>query len=199
MRTLLVLVDLQNDFIDGSLGTPEAQAIIPNVIELIRHTKAVDVVMTQDTHCNNYLDTFEGKRLPVKHCIDGTFGHQIENQVLHTSCESAKRIIPIPKDSFGSYRLMEFMAENHYEKIEIAGLCTDICVISNALMTRSFFPSIPITVYADCCAGTTPENHEAALKVMKSCQIDVVDLSTLEDNVEGKEDEEISDNFICKD
>ena len=176
MKRLLVVVDMQRDFIDGSLGTKEAQEIVPNVAEKIKeYQNAGDqVVFTFDTHYENYLETQEGKRLPVKHCIKGTEGWELDKalqdfQGIH--CE---------KNSFGSDNLasiIRHLYSIHHNKgfyVELIGVCTDICVVSNALLIKSIEPEVRIVVDASCCAGTTPEKHKAALEVMKSCQIDVI-------------------------
>lgn len=184
---ILIIVDMQNDFIDGSLGTPEAQAIIPNVVKKI---KSIDkentlVLFTKDTHYDNYLDTLEGKMLPVKHCIKNTPGWCICKEIssavdyadgiLYYSSDSIIHS-RIYKNTFGSDVLRNFLLEHSdkIEEVELCGLCTDICVISNVLMTRQALPNIKITVDASCCAGVTPEKHKAALEVMKSCQIEII-------------------------
>lgn len=167
MRTLIV-VDMQNDFIDGALGTKEAQAIVPNVKKKIEEYKARGdkVVFTRDTHHTNYLETNEGKHLPVEHCIHGTRGWIIADEVNYPDCKH------IDKPTFGyTYWAYEFQ---DVEDIELVGLCTDICVVSNALIIKAQFPNANITVDASCCAGVTPESHHAALTVMKMCQIDVI-------------------------
>lgn len=176
----MVVVDMQNDFITGSLGTPEAKAIVPNVVERInafnREEGGILLVGTLDTHDKDYADTLEGKLLPVLHCIKGTEGWK-----LHPSIEELVDVDYFcEKPTFGSLDLMvklsavESLWPDPLTEIEIMGLCTDICVISNALLLRAAFPNVPIKVYANCCAGTTPEKHEAALKVMESCQIEVI-------------------------
>lgn len=169
---ILVVVDMQNDFVTGALGTPEAQAIVENVKARTESGEFDKIIYTKDTHPINYLDTFEGKRLPVPHCIKGTEGWNIIPE-LQTDGEI------IEKTTFGSYELIGtlincFTDGREFEEIELCGLCTDICVISNALMVRAVYPSVPITVRANCCAGVTPELHEAALKIMESCQIEVI-------------------------
>ena len=168
MKTLVV-IDMQNDFIDGALGTPEAQAILPNVVKKVQeYQKNKDqVIFTQDTHLENYLNTLEGKKLPIPHCIAGTPGHDIPE------CLNTNRCVEVMKSTFGSFYVQEVVYE-YTESIEIVGLCTDICVISNALILKTAFPNIEIKVDSSCCAGTTPEAHEAALTVMRSCQIEVV-------------------------
>ena len=182
---VLVLVDLQKDFIDGALGTSEAQAIVPRVVEKIRNTNMMEtlVLFTKDTHHEDYLDTLEGKMLPVKHCIENTKGWSI-NKEISSAVESVPRITyssdkiingRIYKNTFGSDDLREFLVErkDEIEELEFLGLCTDICVISNVLMARQALPNTKIVVDASCCAGVTVEKHLAALEVMKSCQIEV--------------------------
>jgi nicotinamidase-related amidase len=180
----LVIIDMQNDFIDGSLGSPEAQAIVPNVVAKLQAHKNTDTVVlfTKDTHKEDYLETTEGKNLPVEHCIIDTPGWSIVKPI-HDEFKnegykyvSAENIVKgrILKSTFGSYDLLAVLNQLELDEIELCGVCTDICVISNALMIRNFFPDTPITVDASCCAGVTPEKHAAALEVMKSCQINVI-------------------------
>ena len=170
---VLVVVDMQNDFITGSLGTPEAQAIVPNVKKKIEEAaKNGDlIVYTKDTHFHDYLDTMEGKKLPVEHCIYDSEGWQIPDELLppvgYTNVETFEKF------TFGSYKLVDFLAWNS-DEIELVGLCTDICVVSNALLLKAkLYNTAEISVDATCCAGVTPETHEAALKTMEMCQINV--------------------------
>lgn len=178
MKKLLVVVDMQNDFIDGSLGTKEAVAIVPNVVKKIKEWDG-DIITTQDTHLDNYLATREGKYLPVQHCICGTYGHKINDKVNEVILSSGHHIMNITKSSFGSkvlpYCIFNEIFKNgtEYDYIEIIGLCTDICVISNALLLKVHYPEIDIAVDSCCCAGVTPESHNAALLTMKMCQIDI--------------------------
>ena len=163
MKTLIV-VDMQNDFIDGSLGTKEAQAIVPNVKKKIQEYKNRgddDHLYERDTHQSDYLDTPEGKKLPVVHCIEGTKGWQIADGLEVEGCTY------IDKPTFG----WTHWNERTFQEIEMVGLCTDICVVSNALILKATFPSVEITVDASCCAGVTPQTHLAALETMKMCQI----------------------------
>jgi len=169
MQNILIVVDMQNDFIDGALGTAEALAIVPAVAEKIRGWKG-RVLFTRDTHEQNYLDTQEGKNLPVPHCIRGTKGWQI--------CPTLAPLVdemPIDKPTFGSVELARLLAEAHktdpIERVTLVGLCTDICVISNALLVKAALPEVPVTVDSRCCAGVTPESHNTALQAMKMCQI----------------------------
>lgn len=169
---LLVVVDMQNDFIDGSLGTEEAAAIVSRVAEKI---KGFDgrVWATRDTHQKNYLSTQEGRKLPVEHCIEGTDGWQI-----HSEIAGLLREEPIDKPTFGSVELgrraREWNERERLESITLIGLCTDICVISNAILLKANLPEVPIIVDASCCAGVTPESHARALEAMKLCQIEIV-------------------------
>lgn len=168
---LLIVIDMQNDFIDGSLGTQEAQAIVQGVTDRIKGFEG-NVIYTRDTHFADYLDTQEGRKLPVPHCIKGTKGHELQKDVL-AACEE-KGAVGIDKRTFEAKELPEYLSA-HYpqgvEEIELIGLCTDICVISNALLLKAFFPETPIFVDASCCAGVTPESHRNALEAMKMCQI----------------------------
>ena len=175
-KRFLIVVDMQGDFIDGSLGTPEAKAIVPAVIQRVKEAKeAGDIVIaTLDTHGDDYLETREGRWLPVPHCIRGTEGWRIASGLvaLLDGCEQ------VQKTAFGSIRLPAIIEEQAADadelQIELVGLCTDICVISNALILKTAFPEADIIVRRNCCAGSTPEKHEAALQVMASCQIDVI-------------------------
>ena len=174
MRKFLVVVDMQKDFVDGALGTPEAQAIVPAVLEKIRGFDG-DIFVTYDTHFEDYLNSAEGKKLPVPHCIYGTPGWELDEKVGELMEELSH--IKVQKYTFGSTSLPHLMAEvadGDEFSIELIGLCTDICVISNALILKANFPEVPIAVDASCCAGVTPALHEAALQTMRSCQIDVI-------------------------
>lgn len=166
MKRTLIVIDMQNDFIDGALGTKEAQAIVPNVKKKIEEYKARgdEIIFTRDTHQNNYLNTNEGKHLPVEHCIEGTYGWQIADGLEVECC------LYIDKPTFGCTH----WKYHDFEEVELVGLCTDICVVSNALILKAQFPEINITVDASCCAGVTPESHKAALTTMKMCQINVI-------------------------
>lgn len=173
MRKILIVVDMQKDFIDGSLGTKEAQEIVPAVVKKIQIYSVKDIYVTKDTHGENYLETSEGKHLPVVHCIKGTAGWELDERVETVT----KGAIVVEKPTFGSIELMELLkTENEKEtlEIELVGLCTDICVVSNALLLKAAMPENRICVDASCCAGVTPQSHEAALTTMKMCQIEVV-------------------------
>ena len=172
MRNLLVVVDMQNDFIDGSLGTKEAVAIVDNVIAEIAKYDTKDIFATSDTHPENYLETQEGKNLPVVHCVKETDGWQI-NEKVKTALKDA---VVIDKPTFGSKILAEEItkiAEKEDITVTLVGLCTDICVVSNAILIKAYVPEIPVKVIASCCAGVTPESHEAALATMRMCQVQV--------------------------
>ena len=172
MKKILIVVDMQNDFIDGALGTKEAVAIVPKVEEKIRNFDG-EVFFTRDTHETDYLETQEGKNLPVKHCIRDTEGWQIRKEL-----DALRKTEPIDKETFGSTDLAgELVTLNEDQgigSITLVGLCTDICVISNALLIKASLPEVPICVDATCCAGVTPESHENALKAMEACQIRII-------------------------
>ena len=173
MRHFLVVVDMQNDFVDGALGTPEARAIIPAAAEKIRDFDG-ELFVTYDTHFEDYPDTAEGKKLPVPHCIYGTPGWELNDEILEAVEE--KPHAKIQKYTFGSTalpRLIAEFADDEEFSLELIGLCTDICVVSNALLLKAHFPEVPISVDAACCAGVTPALHEAALQTMASCQIEI--------------------------
>ena len=164
----LIVVDMQNDFVDGSLGTKEAVEMLPRLIEKLERVTAegkTDIIFTQDTHGENYLDTQEGKLLPIVHCVKKTRGWEIVPE-LEGFVEKAREVIE--KKSFGSTRLPTLLKP--YEEVEFVGLCTDICVISNALLVKAFYPEQKVSVDANCCAGSSSENHQKALDVMKNCQ-----------------------------
>ena len=175
-RTILVAVDLQKDFIDGALGTAEAAAIVPAAAARIRELReaGAEVFATLDTHGADYMQTQEGRKLPVPHCIRGTEGWQL-NPVIR---EALGDCTLVEKPTFGSVRLPELIRERIGEEkdvtIELLGLCTDICVVSNALLLKAAFPEAAVRVSAACCAGVTPEKHRAALETMASCQIDIL-------------------------
>lgn len=167
---MLIVIDCQNDFIDGVLGTKEAKEIIPNVKKKIEEYKVRGdkVIFTRDTHYGDYLETNEGKYLPIEHCIYHTDGWQISNQLDTTNCEI------INKNTFGYLRWYVYSIGHNIEEVELCGLCTDICVISNAMILKATFPEANIKVDASCCAGVTSESHMRALETMKMCQINVI-------------------------
>lgn len=168
---VLAVIDMQNDFIDGVLGTDEAQKIVDSVKSKIDHYRqSGDIILfTQDTHSESYLKTQEGQKLPVEHCIKGTNGWQISSKLAVEGAEV------VEKPSFGSFDLAEKIAQiKELETIELIGLCTDICVISNAIILKAKFPEVKILVDASCCAGVTVESHQNAINAMKMCQIEVI-------------------------
>lgn len=171
---ILVVVDMQNDFVTGALGTKEAQAIVPKVVAKIEEYKkqGYPVLATMDTHHSNYLQTNEGRHLPIEHCLEETTGWKLVPEI----DPLIREVDRIRKFQFANYslaRVVDLHCKGYFD-IELVGVCTDICVIANALVFKMYFPENTITVDASCCAGTTPEAHEAALKVMKSCQIDII-------------------------
>ncbi len=172
MRKILVVVDMQRDFVDGALGTAEAQAIVGNVVKKIDGFVG-DIIVTYDTHAQDYMLTSEGKSLPVPHCIKGTEGWELFPAV--QSVIDKKQVTVFEKGTFGSTALAEYVKDKYGDdvSIELIGLCTDICVVSNALLLKASVPEAVISVDSSCCAGVTPESHNAALTTMKMCQIDI--------------------------
>lgn len=166
MKKTLIVVDMQNDFISMALGTPEAVAIVDRVREKIQscHRQGHEIIFTRDTHGHDYLDTPEGQKLPVPHCIRDTLGWQIAPGLYIEGCPI------IDKPNFG----WPHWDREQLEEVELVGLCTDICVVSNALILKAQFPNARITVDASCCAGVTPATHQAALTTMRMCQIDII-------------------------
>ena len=191
---VLIVVDMQKDFVDGSLGTKEAQAIVPLGAETIEQMAAPDtvVIFTKDTHPENYMSTLEGKNLPVPHCIKGTAGHSIVDEVFNAyinvidTYADAYEVYPITeinpikveKPTFGSIELQNILFDINdrmgIEEVTLMGLCTGICVMSNAILAKATLPDVPVNVVADCCACVTPESHKTALEAMKLCQINII-------------------------
>ncbi len=174
MKKVLVVVDMQKDFVDGSLGTAEAKAIVPAAVKKITEFDG-DIFVTFDTHFKEYLETSEGRHLPVEHCIRRSAGWQLDGDI--AKALEGKDYKKVEKLTFGSVDLPRQILEREGTEdfsIELIGLCTDICVVSNALILKASFPEAPITVDSSCCAGVTPELHRKALDVMKSCQIEVI-------------------------
>lgn len=169
-KKLLVVVDMQNDFIGGALGTAEAQKILPLVRRRIEGARSAGetVVFTRDTHGEDYLATQEGENLPVPHCLAGTAGHALAEGL----AAPGERIFDKP--AFGSVALAEYVREQGFAAVELIGVCTDICVISNALLIKAFCPEARVSVRADCCAGVTPESHGNALAAMRACQVRII-------------------------
>ena len=183
MYGVLIIIDLQNDFISGSLGTPEASRIVDYVTERIARSKDELILFTQDTHQADYLRTPEGRKLPVEHCLEGTDGWAIHPKILQAWRDNRHTVaLPDLKDPifkkpvFGSTALVDFLQARRGEinEIEVLGLCTDICVISNAIMIKNTLPEIKISVNKNGCAGVTPKSHQEALNVMSMCQIEVI-------------------------
>ncbi len=175
MNRYLIVVDMQNDFIDGALGTKEAQAIVKNVVSEVNEFDGT-VVFTRDTHHENYMETQEGRHLPVPHCIEGETGWNVCDPL--DEFRLSHHCLTCDKPSFGSTALAAALFQKHQEQpideIELVGLCTDICVISNALLLKAVLPEVTLSVRKSCCAGVTPESHEAALRSMASCQIEIL-------------------------
>ena len=172
MRKILLVIDMQNDFIDGALGTREAEAIVDRVTDEIRKYPASDIIATRDTHTEDYLNTQEGKNLPVAHCVKGTTGWALNPKI----AEALGEALIIDKPTFGSRELAERltqMAQAEDLDVTLVGLCTDICVVSNALLIKAFLPETSVRVISACCAGVTPESHRKALDTMKACQIKI--------------------------
>jgi len=175
MKKILVVVDMQKDFVDGALGSMEAVAIVDNVASKITGWDG-DIIVTYDTHADNYMETSEGRNLPVPHCIKGTAGWKLNDKVEESLKGKEYKIIEKP--TFGSVELPKYIKDKYDEsdiEIELIGLCTDICVVSNALLLKANFLETPISVDASCCAGVTVETHNAALATMKMCQIKVME------------------------
>ena len=172
MNKLLVIVDMQIDFVTGALGTAEARAIVPNAVRKVKEELEAGstLVFTKDTHGGNYLNTQEGKKLPVIHCVKGSEGWELIPELR----PFAKDRAIMEKGTFGSSALAHFAAKNQFDEIELIGLCTDICVISNAMLLKASCPETTIRVCKTCCAGVTPESHNNALEAMKMCQIEIV-------------------------
>ena len=174
MKKVLVVVDMQKDFVDGALGTEEAVKIVDKVVEKIAAFEG-EVVFTRDTHGDDYLNTQEGRYLPIPHCKKGSSGWQLQEKVAAVKPEYAKIF---DKNTFGSVELAQYLSEINekegIEQITFVGLCTDICVISNAMLAKAYMPEVTVAVEAQCCAGVTPESHNNALEAMKMCQIIIV-------------------------
>ena len=175
MRKLLVVVDMQKDFVDGALGSKEAVAVVGNVVKKINEFDAKDIFVTRDTHQTDYMDTQEGHNLPVVHCVENTEGWELDKEVSKALLAKEGATF-VNKPTFGSVKLAEMIkaiADKEETQVELVGLCTDICVVSNALLLKAFMPEIKISVDASCCAGVTVDKHNAALETMRSCQINV--------------------------
>lgn len=173
MNKVLIVVDMQKDFVDGALGSDEAVAIVDNVVNKINSFDG-EIIVTYDTHHSNYMETREGKYLPVAHCIEDTEGWQLNDKV--EKALIGKHTIMIKKPTFGSVELVKWFSnvDEKNTEVTIIGLCTDICVVSNAMLLKAYYPEMDIVVAADCCAGVTPESHNAAITTMKMCQINII-------------------------
>ncbi len=175
MSKILVVIDMQKDFVTGCLGSPEAAAILPRVVKTLKEFDG-EVIFTRDTHQANYLDTQEGKNLPVVHCVEGTEGWQLMDALEQYRLEHGSRVLD--KVTFGSRDLGEALVKiNEQEPIEsitFIGVCTDICVISNVMLVKAFLPEVPLIVDSACCAGVTPQSHENALNAMRVCQVKII-------------------------
>lgn len=176
-NNILIVVDMQNDFLTGSLANPDALALVPKINNLMKSVNWTSIILTQDTHAYNYLNTAEGRKLPVPHCIEGTAGWCIEETLYRTlKTEMTHSGIIITKSTFGANwddPYLESIFGTHPDKIVLVGTCTDICVVTNALLLKTRFPAADVIVYENLCAGSTPEKHNAALEVLKSCQVTV--------------------------
>ncbi|MEE1010766.1 MAG: isochorismatase family cysteine hydrolase [Acutalibacteraceae bacterium] len=175
MKKILIVVDMQKDFVDGALGTAEAVAIVDNVVKKIENFDG-DIIATYDTHSDNYAETQEGRNLPVPHCIKGSDGWELDSKV--QAVLDKKGFTAIEKPTFGSVDLPEYIRKNYNAdeiEIELIGLCTDICVVSNALLMKANFLETKVSVDASCCAGVTVDSHNAALLTMKMCQVNVTE------------------------
>lgn len=172
MRDVLCVIDMQNDFVTGCLGSKEAQAIVPTVVQAVKEALGKEqlVVFTKDTHDENYLNTQEGRHLPVPHCLKGSDGHRLIPELDIFSNDACV----IEKPTFGSQQLVELLKKESLQSITLMGVCTDICVISNALLLKQAFPEVPIRMIEAGLAGVTPEKHQAALETARSCQIEVI-------------------------
>ena len=171
MNRLLLIIDMQNDFIDGALANPSAQAIIPGIVDFIK-TWQGEIGVTLDTHKDDYLETQEGKNLPVPHCILNTSGHDINSNIAKAINNNVS--LTVMKPTFGYDSWSQHPFDDYYDEVVLVGTCTDICVISNALAIKAAFPEIKVSVIANLCAGLSKEKHEAALEVMRSCQVNVI-------------------------
>lgn len=170
MKEMLIVIDMQNDFIDGALGTAEAQKILPDVIDYVKEYNG-EICYTLDTHGEDYMNTSEGRHLPVPHCIKGTKGHDLPDELKTALAKKdAKEFL---KPTFGSVELAEYVKSAKPDKVTLIGVCTDICVVSNALLIKANLPEARIEVISRLCAGVTPELHCSALKTMASCQIEI--------------------------
>lgn len=168
MKKVLIVIDMQNDFVDGALANPQAQAIVDGIVKRIDEFDG-DVIATRDTHAENYLTTTEGKHLPVPHCIRGTYGWEIVPAIREALRRKNAKVLDKPTFGYLNWELLQA-----YDEAEMVGTCTDICVVSNALIIKALHPDLPLTVRKELCAGTTQENHDSAISVMACCQVKIV-------------------------
>lgn len=168
MKKVLIVIDMQNDFVSGALANPDAQAVVSGIVKRIENFDG-EIIATRDTHAENYLATTEGKHLPVPHCIKGTNGWEIVNEIAEAL--QKKNAVILDKPTFG---YLNWQCLQDADEIEMVGTCTDICVVSNALIIKALHPDIPLSVRADLCAGTTKDNHQSALNVMACCQVQII-------------------------
>lgn len=171
MNKLLIIVDMQNDFIDGALANPAAQAVVPNLVNFVNSWEG-PIWVTLDTHTEEYLSSQEGKLLPIQHCIIGTPGHQL-NSDLEVAVKDKLDYV-IMKQTFGFADWRQLDLDTHFEEVTLVGTCTDICVISNVLAIKAAYPELKVNVIENLCAGLSPEKHAAAIEVMKSCQVNII-------------------------
>lgn len=182
MNRLFIIIDMQNDFVTGSLNNEEAKKIVPNMVNFLNNLDSNSkLIFTRDTHYDNYLDTNEGKHLPVKHCINNTYGHEIIDELKKYSNNS----LIIDKPSFGLTTNIwnDYLKNYQFDEIYLTGVCTDICVISNALALKALYKELPIYVISDLCAGVTIKTHNEALDVMKMCQVDIITLKDYNEKI----------------
>ena len=179
MKKILVIVDMQNDFTSGVLGNVECEAVVPKIAGLVQIDKYDTVYLTQDVHHEDYLETQEGKKLPTPHCIVGTVGGEIRDEIIDALCSQHSEYAIFSKSSFGSLRFAEFMKQQYGKEqddleIDFVGVCTGICVINNVLLIKAALPEANVRVIEDCCACVTPESHKTAIEAMRMCQVDIV-------------------------
>ena len=168
MKKALIIIDMQKDFVDGTLSNPAAQAIVNPIVQYAKDFDG-DIIATRDTHTTNYLETSEGKHLPIVHCVHGTLGWEIASEISTILQEKNAKIVDKPTFGYLNWNFLE-----KYGEVTLIGTCTDICVVSNALILKAKFPELTVKVKADLCAGTTKENHDAALKIMACCQVEIL-------------------------
>jgi nicotinamidase-related amidase len=171
MDKLLIIIDMQNDFIDGALANPAAQAIVPGIVDFAKNWTG-KIGVTYDTHSENYLNTQEGKYLPVEHCIFNTYGHKLNAQIAEVV--NNKISYAVVKPTFGFAGWSQYGLNKHFDEVVLVGTCTDICVISNVLAIKAAYPELKVSVIENLCAGLSPEKHAAAIEVMRSCQVNII-------------------------